>query len=277
MHERTEGCGKPCRNQRNAGEESVVSIYNLSTEKPCDVIAAGLILVYNKMLKYTVLYQGHIMKEKKQANSFAENNFMMENSRMMPDNPLEKKVEKPGLLLHSCCGPCSTSVIERLAGEFNITLFFYNPCITDENEYKRRRDSQIKFIEKFNQERMDLADIRFMEGPYEPGEFFELTGGHEHDSEGGARCAICFRQRLEKTAQNAAIAGCDFFGTTLTVSPHKNYEIISGIGREIALKYNLSFLDRDFKKQDGFRRSIEMSKKYALYRQNYCGCEYSKR
>lgn len=217
------------------------------------------------------------MKEKNRAAGIAVNNFMTGNTRMMPDNSMSKKLEKPGLLLHSCCGPCSSSVIERLAGEFNITVFFYNPCITDEKEYKLRRDSQIKLIEKFNQERIDLQNISFMEGAYEPGEFFDLTKGHEQDPEGGARCAICFRQRLEKTAQTAAIAGCDYFGTTLTVSPHKNYEIISGIGREIAMKYNLSFLDRDFKKQDGFRRSIELSKKYELYRQNYCGCDFSKK
>lgn len=217
------------------------------------------------------------MKEKKQTAGMAGGDLMMRNTQIMHDDSLEKKVEKPHLLLHSCCGPCSTSVIERLAGEFNITVLFYNPCITSEAEYKQRRESQIKFIEKFNQERMDLPDIRFMEGPYEPGEFFTLTEGHEEDPEGGARCAICFRQRLEKAAQTASIAGCDYFGTTLTVSPHKNYEIISGIGKEIALKYKLSFLDRDFKKQDGFRRSIELSKKYELYRQNYCGCRFSER
>ncbi|MCQ2544916.1 MAG: epoxyqueuosine reductase QueH [Clostridia bacterium] len=217
------------------------------------------------------------MKEKKHTDNISERDFIMERAGIVPENSPDKKHERLSLLLHSCCGPCSTSVIERLAGEFNITVFFYNPCITDEAEYKRRRDSQIKFIEMFNQERMDLPDISFMEGLYEPGEFLELTKGHEEDPEGGVRCAICFRQRLEKAAQNATFAGCDLFGTTLTVSPHKNYEIISGIGKELAGKYGLSFLDRDFKKQDGFKRSIELSKKYELYRQNYCGCEYSKR
>lgn len=217
------------------------------------------------------------MKEKKHTDNISERDFIMERAGIVPENSPDKKHERLSLLLHSCCGPCSTSVIERLAGEFNITVFFYNPCITDEAEYKRRRDSQIKFIEMFNQERMDLPDISFMEGPYEPGEFLELTKGHEEDPEGGARCAICFRQRLEKAAQNATFAGCDLFGTTLTVSPHKNYEIISGIGKELAGKYGLSFLDRDFKKQDGFKRSIELSKKYELYRQNYCGCKYSAR
>ena len=193
------------------------------------------------------------------------------------------KTEKPSLLLHSCCGPCSTSVVERLAEEFNITVFFYNPCITDEEEYKRRKESQIKFIETFNNERLDAMNqtdrgvIHFIEGPYNPGSFLELCKGYESEPEGGARCSLCFRQRLEKTAETAGMAGCDYFGTTLTVSPHKNYKLISEIGKEIALKYQLTFLDRDFKKQNGFKRSIELSKQYGLYRQNYCGCCFSAR
>ena len=217
------------------------------------------------------------MKEKRHTDNISERDFIMERAGIVPENSPDKKHERLSLLLHSCCGPCSSSVIERLAGEFNITVFFYNPCITDETEYRLRRDSQIRFIKRFNQERIDLPDVGFMEGSYEPGEFYRITDGHGKDQEGGARCAICFRQRLEKTAQTATFAGYDLFGTTLTVSPHKNYEIISGIGRELAGKYGLSFLDRDFKKQDGFKRSIELSKKYELYRQNYCGCEYSKR
>ena len=196
---------------------------------------------------------------------------------LMPADALDRKTDRLSLLLHSCCGPCSSSVIERLAGEFNITVLYYNPCITDEEEYKKRRAAQIAFIEKFNAERIDLPDISFTEGPYEPGAFLELTKGHEEDPEGGGRCGICFRQRLEKTAETAAFMGFDLFGTTLTVSPHKNYEIISAIGRDIAGRYGVGFLDRDFKKQDGFKRSIELSRKYGLYRQNYCGCVYSER
>lgn len=116
-----------------------------------------------------------------------------------------------------------------------------------------------------------------MEAEYRPTEFFNAVKGLEQEPEGGARCSVCFAQRLEKTAERASIGGFDYFGTTLTVSPHKNYKLISEIGRTIALRYGLSFLDRDFKKKDGFRRSIELSKKYQLYRQNYCGCEFSKR
>ena len=203
-------------------------------------------------------------------------------SGFLPDSMRAVRIEKPSLMLHSCCGPCSTSVVESLIGEFNITIFFYNPCITDEVEYKKRKESQIKFIETYNNERLDAMNqtdrgvIHFLEGPYNPGSFFELCKGYEKEPEGGARCSICFRQRLEKTAEAAGMAGCDYFGTTLTVSPHKNYKLISEIGKEIALKYQLSFLDRDFKKHDGFKRSIEMSKQYGLYRQNYCGCEFSK-
>ena len=194
----------------------------------------------------------------------------------VPAGGFEETVEKPALLLHSCCGPCSTSVVERLAEEFNITVFFYNPCITDEEEYRKRKNSQIKFIEIFNRENAGKTIIRFKEGDYRPGEFFRLTRGLEEEPEGGARCRVCFRQRLEKTAETAMITGHGYFGTTLTVSPHKNYKLISHIGNEISLKYGNTFLDRDFKKKDGFRRSVELSKKYDLYRQNYCGCKYSK-
>ncbi len=215
------------------------------------------------------------MKEKKESAPLITRAFTSENLGIMPADSLEKKVDRLSLILHSCCGPCSSSVIERLAGEFNITVLYYNPCITDEEEYKKRRAAQIQFIEKFNAERIDLPDINFIEGPYEPGAFFEATKGHEEDPEGGQRCSICFRQRLEKAAETAAFMGFDIFGTTLTVSPHKNYEIISAIGKDIAARYGVSFLDRDFKKQDGFKRSIELSKKYNLYRQNYCGCVYS--
>lgn len=220
--------------------------------------------------------------EDKKCNGFLLNDLDSDGA-FVPDNIRSVRTEKPSLLLHSCCGPCSTAVIERLAEEFNITVFFYNPCITDEEEYKKRRASQIKFIEAYNNERLDpeqITDrgvIHFMEGPYNPGTFFDLCKGFEQEPEGGSRCTICFRQRLEKTAEMAGLAGCDLFGTTLTVSPHKNYKLISEIGNEIAIRYGLSFLDRDFKKKNGFKRSIELSKQYGLYRQNYCGCVFSKR
>lgn len=195
----------------------------------------------------------------------------------VPGDDFQKEVKKASLLLHSCCGPCSTAVVERLADEFDVTVFFYNPCITDEEEYQRRRSAQIQFIEKFNEENMGRCRISFKEGDYRPGSFIEMVKGHEEDPEGGARCRLCFAQRLEKTAETARMTGHDIFGTTLTVSPHKNYGVISETGRRLALKYGVSYLDRDFKKKNGFARSVELSKKYGLYRQDYCGCVYSKR
>ena len=173
-----------------------------------------------------------------------------------PDGKFQEPVEKRSLLLHSCCGPCSTAVVERLAEEFNVTVFFYNPCITDQEEYLRRRSAQIQFLEKFNEENIGKTRVLYKEGDYRPGSFYE---------------------RLEKTAETASLSGHEIFGTTLSVSPHKNYKAISEIGCQLALQYGLSFLDRDFKKKNGFGRSVELSKKYDLYRQDYCGCEYSKR
>ena len=195
---------------------------------------------------------------------------------MMGEIP-EPAAQKPTLLLHSCCGPCSTAVIETLAGEFAITVFFYNPCITEEEEYIRRRETQKDFLRAYNEKHPEMDEIRFLEGPYQPEEFFRMAQGLEEEPEGGARCGLCFAQRLEKTAETAGAGGFDYFGTTLTVSPHKNYRVISRTGREIAARYGLSFLDRDFKKKDGFKRSVQLSESYGLYRQNYCGCRFSMR
>lgn len=218
-----------------------------------------------------------ITDDKKLNTSTELSSQVMSGSDYVINDCTETQTTKPELLLHSCCGPCSTSVIERLVDEFNVTVFFYNPCITDEEEYRRRREAQIQFIEQFNEENAGRCRIVFREGDYCPGAFFEATAGLGNEPEGGARCEVCFRQRLEKTAAAACISGADYFGTTLTVSPHKDYKLISEIGRELALKYGLSFLDRDFKKKDGFARSIQLSRKYSLYRQNYCGCKYSER
>lgn len=187
-----------------------------------------------------------------------------------------KRLEKPSVLLHSCCGPCSTSVVERLAPDYQITIFFYNPCITDAEEYRRRKEAQLDFINQYNSGVPPKEHIRFMEGPHDMKNFYLMAEGMEQEPEGGKRCRGCFRQRLEKTAETCSMAGCDYFTTTLTVSPHKNYKLISEIGKELALKYSLSFLDIDFKKKDGFKRSTELSRQYGLYRQNYCGCEYSR-
>ena len=191
------------------------------------------------------------------------------------------EVEKPSaakrrVLLHSCCGPCSTAVIERLLPDYKVTVFFYNPNITDRDEYEKRKANQIKFIEAFNQEVPEEDKVVFIEGEYLPEDFFDVAEGLEDCPEGGERCTECFKLRLDRTAKAALVMGYPIFGTTLTVSPHKNYQLISAIGTELGDVYGLEFLDMDFKKKAGFQRSIELSKKYELYRQNYCGCEFSK-
>ena len=239
-----------------------------------------MLLLSGPLLTATINAEGEgqmTFDKKKWEAPFQTCCYGRETRGFIPDDGFQKSVEKPGLLLHSCCGPCSTSVVERLTDEFNVTIFFCNPCITDEQEYQKRRKTQMDFIEAFNEEHMGETRLHFKEGPYRPTEFFRLTEGMEEEPEGGARCRICFKQRLEKTAEAARLSGYHHFGTTLTVSPHKNFAVISEIGRELALRYGLTFVDRDFKKQDGFRRSVALSKKYGLYRQNYCGCKYSKR
>jgi predicted adenine nucleotide alpha hydrolase (AANH) superfamily ATPase len=183
---------------------------------------------------------------------------------------------KPAILLHSCCGPCSTAVVERLSGTYDITIFFYNPNITDEEEYQRRKSAQIEFIEKYNSRKDSKDRLAFLEGPYEPSVFYQSVCGLEAEPEGGRRCTVCFQQRLEKTAEIACISGFDTFTTTLTVSPHKNFDLIYKLGMNLGMRYGLTFLGEDFKKRAGYQRSIELSKEYQLYRQNYCGCEFSK-
>lgn len=186
-------------------------------------------------------------------------------------------IQKKDLLLHSCCGPCSTAVIERLAPDYNITVFYYNPCITEADEYERRKENQIKFIDEYNKNTENEYVIRYLEGKYDPERYFEIVDGYEDEPEGGARCTLCFKMRLDESAYIAKEKGYQIFTTTLTVSPHKNYPLISEIGKEVAEKYNIEFLDLDFKKKAGFQRSIQLSKEYELYRQNYCGCIFSKR
>lgn len=192
------------------------------------------------------------------------------------DNAVDTQVTKNRLLLHSCCGPCSTACIERVLPDYKVAIFFYNPCITDKDEYERRKEAQIKFLNAFNETLSDEDKVEFIEGEYLPEEFFEVAAPYADEPEGGARCTECFKLRLERTAQASLRMGYGLFGTTLTVSPHKNYNLISAIGCELGDKYGLEFLDIDFKKKAGFQRSIQLSKEYELYRQNYCGCEFSK-
>jgi len=173
----------------------------------------------------------------------------------------------PKLLLHVCCAPCSTHVIELLKEEYDLTLFFYNPNVEPINEYEMR----LKEAERYAKELHLPLEV----GDYDNIEWHNAVNGHEQDKEGEERCSICFRYRLEKTAQLAKENKFDMFATTLTVSPFKNTEIINKIGKELA--GNINFLESDFKQDKGYMHSIELSKKYCLYRQNYCGCLYSKR
>lgn len=185
--------------------------------------------------------------------------------------------EKPGLLLHSCCGPCSTAVVERLSEHYRITLFFYNPNITERKEYEKRLAAQKKFIKFYNENRKPDETIKLLEGIYDRESFYKIVEGLEEEPEGGERCIKCFSLRLIKTAEEAKAKGFQYFATTLSVSPHKNHSLICQIGTSLEKEFNITFLIDDFKKKAGFQRSIELSKEYGLYRQNYCGCEFSKK
>jgi len=172
------------------------------------------------------------------------------------------------ILVHSCCAPCSSSVFEKLYKEYSeIYGFFYNPNIYPENEYKRRLNEYIKFADIMKYK------IFIKEGSFEI--WNNAVKGFENEPEKGMRCEICFRLRLEKTAQFALQNNFSLFTTVLSVSPHKDSKIINKIGKETAQKYRIEFLETDFKKQDGYKRSLELSNKYDLYRQSYCGCKYS--
>lgn len=177
------------------------------------------------------------------------------------------------ILLHSCCAPCSSHVITYLAPYFNITVLYYNPNIYPKEEYEKRKQEQIKLINELNTpNKLDYLDCDYDNDVYE-----ELIKGYENCPERGARCPICFKLRLEKTAKLAKEHNYDYFCTTLTVSPYKNATQINEIGSSLSDKYQIKWLYSDFKKEDGYKKSIELSKKYNLYRQNYCGCIYSQR
>jgi predicted adenine nucleotide alpha hydrolase (AANH) superfamily ATPase len=187
----------------------------------------------------------------------------------------EKTLAKQTLLLHSCCGPCSTAVVERLAPGRRITIFFYNPNIAGSEEYERRKGAQLDFIEQYNRFKSVDEKLDFIEGVYEPALFEEAVCGFTDAPEGGARCLICFRLRLEKAAETAALGSFDSFATTLAVSPYKDYEAITRIGMMLGVRYHVAYHAEDFKKSNGYRRSAELSKRYGLYRQSSCGCRFA--
>ncbi len=179
----------------------------------------------------------------------------------------------PALLLHSCCAPCSSSVITSLAPFFRITVFYFNPNIDEKAEYDRRAREQERLIAGMPAPH----PVRFMEGAYRPEEFLDTARLFANEKEGGARCTFCYSLRLEKTAVTAAGNGFDYFCSTLSVSPMKDAVRINSIGQSLAANYGIAWLVSDFKKKDGYKKSVELSKEYGLYRQDYCGCSFSKR
>jgi hypothetical protein len=180
------------------------------------------------------------------------------------------------LLLHSCCAPCSSYCMEYLRQYFNITVFYYNPNISYQEEYRKRVEEQKRLIEAFNRQCLGFP-INIIEGDYEPDRFYEIAKGLEDCKEGGERCFKCYELRLRKTAELALRQGFDYFTTTLTISPLKNAAKLNEIGESLASEYGIKFLVSDFKKKNGYKRSTELSKEYNLYRQNYCGCVYSQK
>lgn len=185
---------------------------------------------------------------------------------------VQKLNKKERLLLHACCAPCSSSVLERVTTYFDVTLFFYNPNITDKNEYDYRLSELYRFVST-----VYGGKVKILEGDYNPDRFFNLAKGYEALPEGGKRCFSCYKDRLLETAQTAKVGLYDCFCTTLTVSPYKNAEKLNELGLEISKEVGVNFLPSDFKKKQGYVRSIELSKEYGLYRQNYCGCVFSKK
>ena len=181
---------------------------------------------------------------------------------------------KKKLLLHSCCGPCSTTAIFSLSENYEITICYYNPNIYPEEEYIKRKEEQIKLINKVNSE--NEVQIKMLDVEYDPETYEEAVCLLREEKEGGLRCNVCFRLRLEKVAKLAKERGYDLFATTLTVSPHKNSLLINQIGEDVSKLFGIEYLPTDLKKKDGYKKSIEYSKKYELYRQNYCGCKYSR-
>lgn len=184
----------------------------------------------------------------------------------------ENKDKTPTLLLHSCCAPCSSYVLEYLTNYFYITILFYNPNITSKEEYDKRFNELKRLVEELpHSNKIEIINCR-----YEPKEFVDIAKGLEMAPEGGERCFKCYRLRLEEAAKYAKENNYDFFTTTLSISPHKNANKLNEIGEELSKTYEINYLYSDFKKKGGYQRSIELSKKYDLYRQDFCGCIYSK-
>lgn len=194
------------------------------------------------------------------------------NYQLELDNIINKLDYRPRLLLHSCCGPCSSYVLEYLTEYFDITVLYFNPCIAPVSEYEHRKNVQKDLISKMNEEGKNIS---FLDSDYNHDSFLEIANGLENEQEGGTRCYKCYRQRLEYTGKRAYDGKYDYFTTTLTVSPYKNAGVLNELGLEISKSLGIPYLVSDFKKRNGYKRSIELSKVYELYRQDYCGCEFS--
>lgn len=201
----------------------------------------------------------------------AKRNYQKEMEKVLDAAVRDGRV--PTLFLHSCCAPCSSYVLEYLSQYFSITVFYYNPNISPKEEYEARTEE----VQRLIRELPAVHPIRFVEGKYDPECYYEAVRGHEKDPEGGERCGICFEMRLREAAKLAAEGGYDWFTTTLTISPLKNAGRLNTIGQAMGEEYHVAFLPSDFKKKEGYKRSIELSAQYHLYRQNYCGCVFSKR
>ena len=200
-------------------------------------------------------------------------------NRINYQKELEKIIDKhqkqnqiPTLLLHSCCAPCSSYVLEYLSEYFRITVFYYNPNIYPEEEYYKRVKEQKDFIQKLPAK----YPIQFVEGNFDKERFYEAVKGYEDCPEGGERCFKCYELRLEETAKLAKEMGMDYFTTTLSISPLKNAGKLNEIGEKLGVIYDVAHLGSDFKKKNGYKRSVELSNEYGMYRQYYCGCVYSK-
>ena len=196
------------------------------------------------------------------------------NYQIVLDETIKKIVEskvRPKLLLHVCCAPCSSYVLEYLNKYFDITVFYYNPNISSIDEYNKRLEEEKRFVKQypFNNE------VKVVSWKYDNDRYEDLIKGLEHEKEGGPRCLKCYRMRLEESAKYALENGFEYFTTTLTISPYKNASALNEIGKELESLYHIKYLYSDFKKKNGYKRSIELSHEYNLYRQDYCGCKYS--
>ncbi len=198
-------------------------------------------------------------------------NYQKELEKLLKN--LEREQRVPTLLIHSCCAPCSSYALEYLSQYFKITVFYYNPNIYPESEYTKRILEQQKLIHDMNLK----YSVSFLAGKYEKEKFYAVAEGMEHLKEGGARCVKCYELRLTEAARQAAAGGFDYFTTTLSISPMKNARKLNEIGVRVGQEYGVEYLVSDFKKKNGYKRSIELSKEYGLYRQDYCGCEFSMR